>query len=135
MLRVKPSVQANEPIGMMVAWVVMRPVNDWQASGVVYHDAAHFDAIANLDGATGRDADVINDLEVPGAALDVEGFVHAVRARSEEKTGRRRDRPHEIDPGRRGAGVRSRQIHRQTHRARRVERQEVCREGRNPEAR
>jgi hypothetical protein len=118
-------VQANEPIAMMVRWIVVRPMNDRESSRVVNHLAGDFDGISGLNRATRCDADVIDDLEFAGAALHVERFVHAVRARAVEKVRRRCNRGGEIDPGRRGAGIGSSQIHRCSHHARGIDRQET----------
>lgn len=91
--------------------IVVRPMNDGESAGVVYHLSADLDAIAGTNGTARRDADVVDDLEVTGAAANVEGFVHRVRPPSVEEARRRGDRCREVDPGRRRAGVGSSQVH------------------------
>jgi hypothetical protein len=97
---------------MAVTRVVVRPVDDRWASGIVYHFAADLDAIAALDRTPRRDADVVDDFHPAGAALRVESFVHRVGSRVVEEAGRRYDRRLKIDPSRRRAGVRSCEVHR-----------------------
>jgi hypothetical protein len=110
-------VQADETVGMVVARIVMRPVNDWQPTRIVNHFAAYLDAIAGPNRATRRDPDVVDDFDPTRAALRFKGFVHGMRARPIEESRRRRDRCGEIYPGRRRSGIRGSKIHRRSHHA------------------
>lgn len=110
-LRIQLSVQTDEPVRMTVPGVVVSPMDDGQSPGIVHHLAAHLDAIAKPDGATRRNADVVDDLDSPGATLYVERFMHRVRARPIEEAGWRGDLRGKIYPSRCRAGVRSGQVH------------------------
>jgi hypothetical protein len=110
-------VQADEAVGMVVARIVMRPVNDWQTTRIVNHFAAYLDAIAGANRAARRDPDVINDFDPSRAALHLKGFVHSMRARPIEESRRRRDRCGKVNPGRRRSGIRGSEIHRRSHHA------------------
>jgi hypothetical protein len=127
--------QADEAVRVMVPGIVVGPVHDREASGIVDHFTASFDSVARVNGTARRDADVVDDLEPARAALDVEGFMHRVGARTVEEARRTRDRRRKIDPGRRRAGVRRRKIHRRSHHARPGRRQEVRRSKRKNFAR
>lgn len=106
--------QANETVGMVMAGIVVRPMNDRQPPGIVDHLASDLDPIAGADGAARRDADVVDDLELARAARNVECLVHRVGVRAVEEVRRRRDRPRKIDPGRRVPGVGGSKIHRRS---------------------
>ena len=109
--------QADEAVGMVVAGIVMRPVNDWQTTRIVNHFAPYLDAIACPNGATRRDPDVVDDFDSSRAALHLKGFVHGMRARSIEESRLRRDSCGKVYPGRRRSGIRGSEIHRRSHHA------------------
>jgi len=111
-LRVEPATRANESAAMKVRRIVVRPVDDRQAPGVVHQLTADLDAIAGSNRTARSDADVVYDFDGAGGGAHVECLVHAVRPRSVEEAWRRRDGCREINPGRRPSGVRSSEIHR-----------------------
>jgi peptidoglycan/xylan/chitin deacetylase (PgdA/CDA1 family) len=117
-LRVEPAAHANEPAAMKVRRVVMGPVDDRQAAGIVHHLSADLDAIADSHRTARSDADVVDDLDGAGRAAHVEGLVHGVRPRSIEEARRRGDGSREVDPFRLAAGVRGGEIHRSLNHAR-----------------
>lgn len=103
---------------MVMPRIVMCPVDHRRTPRIVYHFTAYLDRIAGAYRTTWRYSDVVNDLDPSGAASNVEGFVHRMRARAVEEARSRGNRPAEIDPCRCRSGIGSRQIHRSTHHAR-----------------
>ena len=97
----------------------------------MHHLSADLDAIARLNRAARREADVVNNFEPPGTTLHVERFVHSVGARTVEEARRRRYGRREVDPGRRSPGICSGEIHRRSHHARPPRQQELRRWARN----
>ncbi len=125
-LRVKRSVQADESAAVPLRRVAVRPVHDRHPSGIVHEFAADLDPVAGTDGAAGRDAHVVHDLDRSGRGADVERFVLAVRAGAVEEARRGGDRTGEVNPGRGAAGVRGSEIHRTAHHAPASLRQEAA---------
>ena len=110
-LGVNAPVQTDKTVGVTMSRIVVRPMYDRPSSGIVHHLTANLNAVAGRNRAARRDADVVHDLDAAGTALNVECFVHSVCPRSVEEARRRGDDRREIDPCRRRAGVRCRQIH------------------------
>ena len=88
-LRVARPCRRMKPSGWRCAGIVVRPMNDRQASRIVDHFAADLDLVAGPYRAARGDVDVVDHLEPSRAALRVERFVHRVRARAVEEARRR----------------------------------------------
>jgi hypothetical protein len=110
-LRVRLPAQTDKPARVTVRRIVVRPVDDGWTPWIVNEFAAYFDAVADLHRTSRRNIDVIDYFNRPRLASRVKSFVHAVRARSIEKTGRRENRRFEIDLRRRRAHIGRREIH------------------------
>jgi len=103
--------EPNEPVGVMVLRVVMRPVNDRSFPCVVNVFAAHVDRIARLHGYTRCEVDVVDYLHRTCARTHAEGFMFALRFGSVEKSGPRSNDTGKIDFGRTPGGDCACKIH------------------------
>ena len=105
---------ANEAVGVAMRRVVMGPVDHRRTAGIVDHLATNFDSIARANRTARRNAYVIHHFDLPGAGLNVEGFVHRVRTRSIKETRRRCNGSGEINPGGSIACICGGKIHRRS---------------------
>jgi len=80
-------VEADETAGMAHRRIVMRPVHDRRFPTIVYHLAAHLDAIPDGHRTAWRDIDVIDDLDRARRRYRAERLVQTVRWRSVEVAG------------------------------------------------
>ena len=74
--------QTNKAVRMAPGRIVMRPMDERKAAGIVHHLAANLDAVAHRNRAARCDIHVVDDFQRSGVGNDVEGFVPAVRARA-----------------------------------------------------
>lgn len=91
--------------------VVMRPVNDGNAAGIVHHLAAHLYPVAGLHGNARSNPYVVNDFDGPGCGLRAKDFVHTFGACAEKETWVRGDACLERNFGRTRAGIGGLQVH------------------------
>jgi hypothetical protein len=78
--------QTNEPAGVTVLGIVMRPVENRRLSGIVDYFAPYFDPVARMNRDAWRDIDVVDDLNGASGRIERELFVLALRMAPEEET-------------------------------------------------
>lgn len=70
---------------MMPVGIVVRPVHDRKPASVVVDEfSADFDAVADVNRATRRYRNVVDDFQWSGGTSYVEGLVHTMRTRAQE---------------------------------------------------